>query len=54
MLAWDITTPANPVLTDFVEVDARVVNDVKVNAATVAVITREGASDRRTGSSCLI
>ena len=50
MLAWDITNPANPVLTDFVEVDARVVNDVKVNAdATVAVITREGASDRRNG-----
>ncbi len=50
MLAWDITNPANPVLTDFVEVDARVVNDVKVNSsATVAVITREGASDRRNG-----
>ena len=50
MLAWDITDPANPVLTDFVEVDARVVNDVKVNAgATVAVITREGASDRKNG-----
>ncbi|MDH3223579.1 MAG: Ig-like domain-containing protein [Gemmatimonadota bacterium] len=50
MLAWDVTSPANPVLTDFVEVDARVVNDVKVNeAATVAVITREGASDRQNG-----
>ncbi len=50
MLAWDVTNPANPVLTDFVEVDARVVNDVKVNRnATVAVITREGASDRRNG-----
>ncbi|MYH54168.1 MAG: hypothetical protein F4139_14700 [Gemmatimonadetes bacterium] len=50
MLAWDITDPANPVLTDFVEVDARVVNDVKVNAAAaVAVITREGASDRKNG-----
>ena len=50
MLAWDVTNPANPVLTDFVEVDARVVNDVKVNDdATVAVITREGASDRRNG-----
>ena len=50
MLAWDVTNPANPVLTDFVEVDARVVNDVKVNAgATVAVITREGASDRKNG-----
>ena len=50
MLAWDVTNPANPVLTDFVEVDARVVNDVKVNAgATIAVITREGASDRENG-----
>ena len=50
MLAWDVTNPANPVLTDFVEVDARVVNDVKVNSrATVAVITREGASDRKNG-----
>ena len=50
MLAWDVTNAANPVLTDFVEVDARVVNDVKVNDdATVAVITREGASDRKNG-----
>ena len=50
MLAWDVTSPANPTLTDFVEVDARVVNDVKVNEdATVAVITREGASDRQNG-----
>ena len=50
MLAWDVTNPANPVLTDFVEVDARVVNDVKVNSrATLGVITREGASDRRNG-----
>ena len=50
MHAWDVTDPANPVLTDVVEVDARVVNDVKVNSAgTVAAITREGASDRRNG-----
>lgn len=50
MFAWDVTDPANPVLTDSVVVDARVVNDVKVNeAATVAVITREGASNRRNG-----
>ena len=50
MLVWDVTNPAQPVLTDFVEVDARVVNDVKVNDdATVAVITREGASDRKNG-----
>ena len=50
MLIWDVTNPATPVLTDFVEVDARVVNDVKVNPeGTLAVITREGASDRRNG-----
>ena len=50
MLVWDVTNPATPVLTDFVEVDARVVNDVKVNPeGTLAVITREGSSDRRNG-----
>ncbi len=50
MYAWDVTDPAAPVLTDSVVVDARVVNDVKVNgAATIAVITREGASDRQNG-----
>ncbi|UCG75746.1 MAG: hypothetical protein JSV95_13725 [Gemmatimonadota bacterium] len=50
MYAWDVTEPRRPVLTDSVVVDARVVNDVKVNAsATVAVVTREGASDRRNG-----
>ncbi len=50
MFAWDVTNPAAPVLTDSVVVDARVVNDVKVNEdATLAVITREGASDRRNG-----
>lgn len=50
MYAWDVTDPANPVLTDSLMVDARVVNDVKVNAAgTLAVITREGASSRRNG-----
>lgn len=50
MYAWDVTDPATPVLTDSVVVDARVVNDVKVNAAgTIAVITREGASSRRNG-----
>lgn len=47
---WDVTNPSAPVLSDSVKVDARVVNDVKVNqAGTVAVITREGASDRKNG-----
>jgi hypothetical protein len=50
MYAWDVTDPSNPVMTDSVLVDARVVNDVKVNSdASLAVITREGASDRRNG-----
>jgi hypothetical protein len=50
MFVWDVTNPEAPELTDSVVVDARVVNDVKVNdAATWAVITREGASDRKNG-----
>ena len=50
MLAWDVTNPANPTLTDIVEVDARAVGDVTVNAAgTFAAITRDGASDRENG-----
>lgn len=50
MYVWDVTEPSNPVLTDSVMVDARVVNDVKVNEdRTIAVITREGASSRRNG-----
>lgn len=50
MYAWDVSDPQNPTLTDSVMVDARVVNDVKVNAAgTLAVITREQASNRRNG-----
>jgi hypothetical protein len=48
--AWDVTDPANPVLTDSVVVDARVINDVMVRAdSRVAVLTREGASSRRNG-----
>jgi len=50
LYAWDVTVPTAPVLTDSVQVDARVVNDVKVNqAGTLAVITRESASSRRNG-----
>jgi hypothetical protein len=50
LYVWDVTNPANPVMTDSVMVDARVVNDVKVNdAGTLAVITRENASSRRNG-----
>jgi hypothetical protein len=50
MYAWDVNDPSNPVLTDSVVVDARLINDVMVRAdARIAVITREGASSRRNG-----
>jgi hypothetical protein len=50
MYAWDVTDPTNPVLTDSVVVDARLINDVMVrDDARIAVITREGASSRRNG-----
>lgn len=50
MFVWDVTDPENVELIDSVVVDARVVNDVKVNGdASWAVITREGASSRRNG-----
>jgi hypothetical protein len=47
---WDVTDPANPVKTDSIQVDARTVNDVKVDVEReICVITREGASNRRNG-----
>jgi len=47
---WDVTNPASPVRTDSITVDARTVNDVKVDAERgICVITREGASNRRNG-----
>ncbi len=47
---WDVTDPANTTLIDSVVVDARTVNDVKVSEdGRVAVISREGASNRRNG-----
>ena len=50
MYAWDVSDPSEPVITDSVVVDARVVNDIKVNETReLAVITREGASDRANG-----
>ncbi len=50
MFAWDVSDAEIPLLTDSILVDARVVNDVKINDdATIAVITREGASDRKNG-----
>ncbi len=47
---WDVTDPTNIHTIDTVTVDARTVNDVKVSEdGTIAVITREGASDRKNG-----
>lgn len=49
-LIWDVTNPDRPALIDLVRVDARTVNDVKISEdGRVAVITREGASNRRNG-----
>jgi hypothetical protein len=47
---WDVTDPTNIHTIDTVQVDARTVNDVKVSEdGTIAVITREGASNRKNG-----
>ncbi len=47
---WDVTDPGDITMVDLVQVDARTVNDVKVSDdGAVAVISREGASDRRNG-----
>lgn len=43
LLAWDVSNPANPVLTDSVVVTAQTVNDVKVRAdGAIAAMTHEG------------
>lgn len=50
MKVFDVTRPESPVLTDSVQVDARRINDVKIHQSNkLAVITREGASNRRNG-----
>jgi hypothetical protein len=47
---WDVTDPANIEKLHEVQVDARTINDVKVSEdGDVAVIGREGASDRKNG-----
>lgn len=47
---WDVTDPTQPDLVDSVVVDGRTINDVKVSEdGRVAVISREGASNRRNG-----
>ena len=47
---WDVTNPESLEMVDVVRVDARTVNDVKIaEDGAVAVISREGASNRRNG-----
>ena len=47
---WDVTDPHNMDIIDTVKVDARTVNDVKISEdGRIAVISREGASNRRNG-----
>ena len=47
---WDVTDPSSPAMIDSIVVDARTVNDVKISEdGCVAVISREGASNRRNG-----
>lgn len=47
---WEVTDPENITLIDTVKVDARTVNDVKVSEdGRIAVISREGASNRKNG-----
>lgn len=47
---WDVTDPAKPEKIGEVQVDARTVNDVKISEdGRLAVISREGASNRRNG-----
>ena len=47
---FDISDPANPVLTDSIQVDARRINDVTANPDEgFAVMTREGATNRVNG-----
>jgi hypothetical protein len=54
MFAWDVTNPAEPVITDSLAFDGRRVNDVKINAdASVAVVTSENAANRRNGITVL-
>ncbi len=50
MKVFNVSNPESPILTDSVQVDARRINDVKIHGSNqLAVITREGASNRRNG-----
>ena len=50
LLVYDVSDPAHPKLTDTVKVDARTTNDVSTTPdGKIAVLTREGASNRKNG-----
>lgn len=52
MYVFDVTDASSPLLTDSIVVNARVINDIRVDrekGPNVAVLTREGASDRKNG-----
>jgi hypothetical protein len=50
LVVYDIANPAAPVKVETLTFDARIINDVSVNAeGTLAVVTREGASNRKNG-----
>lgn len=50
VMVYDISDPANPKLTDTLQVDARLVNDVSTTPdGKIGVISREGASNRKNG-----
>ena len=54
LYTWDISDPEAPLRTDSVQIDARVVNDVKVRAdGRLAVITHEGSADGANGVTLL-
>ena len=47
---FDVSDPANPILTDSIQVDARRINDVIANPdQNFAIMTREGAANRVNG-----
>ena len=49
-MVYDISNPAAPKLTDTINVDARLVNDISTTPdGKILVISREGASDRKNG-----
>ncbi len=50
MRVYDVSDPANPVLTDSIQVDARRINDVTANPERdIAIMTREQAANRING-----